>query len=220
MRALIAVFAFLASALLATAEEKIPSADPLTVASREMLAGRPEAALAALAVGEKDGALDGKTLSLRGSIRLEQGKFEEAIADFRAAREKDMTMPSPRIHLGDAFLRQKKWEEARAAYAEVLRVTNMIILSERLSYGILLTHLAEKNEAEAKTALERVVFPTESPAYYYAQAAWAFAHDNNKAGVKWLKTADKIFDEKQTAWFARPLYDFGWIKTKPPLVLD
>ena len=220
MRALIAVFAFLASALLVTAEEKIPSADPLTVASREMLAGRPEAALAALAVGEKDGALDGKTLSLRGSIRLEQGKFEEAIADFRAAREKDMTMPSPRIHLGDAFLRQKKWEEARAAYAEVLRVTNMIILSERLSYGILLTHLAEKNEAEAKTALERVVFPTESPAYYYAQAAWAFAHDNNKAGVKWLKTADKIFDEKQIAWFARPLYDFGWIKTKPPLVLD
>lgn len=220
MRALIAVFAFLASALLVTAEEKIPSADPLTVASREMLAGRPEAALAALAVGEKDGVLDGKTLSLRGSIRLEQGKFEEAIADFRAAREKDLTMPSPRIHLGDAFLRQKKWEEARAAYAEVLRVTNMIILSERLSYGILLTHLAEKNEAEARTALERIAFPTESPAYYYAQAAWAFAHDNNKAGVKWLKTADKIFDDKQTAWFARPLYDLGWIKTKPPLVLD
>ena len=220
MRALFAVLAFLASALLVTAEEKIPNADPLTIASREMLAGRPEAALAALAAAEKSGALDGKALSLRGSLRLEQGKFEEAIADFRAAREKDLTMPNPRVHLGDAFLRQKKWEEARAAYTELLRVTNMIILSERLSYGILLTHLAEKNEVGAKTALERIVFPTESPAYYYAQAAWAFAHDNNKAAVKWLKTADKIFDEKQTAWFARPLYDFGWIKTKPPLVLD
>ena len=220
MRALIAISVFFTSALLVPAEDKIPSADPLTFASREMLAGRLEAALAALAVAEEHSALDGKTLSLRGSIRLEQEKFEEAIADFRAAREKDLTMPSPRIHLGDAFLRQKKWAEARAAYAEVLRVTNMVILSERLSYGILLTHLAEKNEAEAKTALERIVFPTESPAYYYAQAAWAFAHDNNKTGVKWLKTADKIFDEKQTAWFSRPLYDFGWIKTKPPLVLD
>ena len=220
MRALFAVLAFLASALLVTAEEKIPSADPLTIASREMLAGRPEAALAALAFGEKNGALDAKTLSLRGSIRLEQGKFEEAIADFRAAREKDPTMPSPRIHLGDAFLRQKKWDEARDVYAEVLRATNIIILEERVSYGVLLSHLAEKNEAEGKTALERIAFPTESPAYYYAQAAWAFAHENNKAGVKWLKTADGIFDEKQTSWFARPLYDFGWIKTKPPLVLD
>ena len=38
--------------------------------------------------------------------------------------------------------------------------------------------------------------------------------------MKWMKTAEKIFDEKQTAWFARPLYDFGWIKTKPPIVLD
>ena len=214
------VLALLASALLVTAEEKIPSADPLTVASREMLASRPEVALEALAVAEEHGALDGKMLSLRGSIRLEQGKFEEAIADFRAAREKDPVIPSPRIHLGDAFLRQKKWEEARDVYAEVLRATNIIILEERVSYGVLLTHLAEKNEAEAKTALERIVFPTESPAYYYAQAAWAFAHDNNKTGVKWLKTADKIFDDKQTAWFARPLYDFGWIKTKPPLVLD
>ena len=40
MRALIAISVFFTSALLVLAEDKIPSADPLTFASREMLAGR------------------------------------------------------------------------------------------------------------------------------------------------------------------------------------
>lgn len=219
MRILIAIFAGLSTAALATTEQKVPGANPLASASSEFLAGRFEPALAKLAAAEGQGVPEAAALSLRGSIHFEQGKLEEALADFRAAHEKDSSLLAPRLRIGDALLRQKKWEEARTVYAEILKDTNLVISSERLRYAILLTHLGAKDDTGAKTALEQVTFPTESPAYYYAQAAWEFAHGSDRTAAKWIKTAAGIFNDTQTAWFARPLYDLGWIKIKPSIVL-
>ncbi len=220
MRALIATVACFATMLSVAAQQKISGADPLADATSEARAGHLEAALAAVAAAEKSGASASNVLSLRGVIHLEQEKLDEAVAELRAAHAKDPALIGPRFHLGDALLRQKKWEEARTAYSEMAKETNVLILNERLRYAVLLTYLGPKDDAGAKAALDRLVFPTESPAYYYAQAAWAFAHDSKSAGEKWIKTAAKMFEEKQTAWFARPLYDFGWIKNKPPIPLD
>ncbi len=217
MRALIVLVASCAISFAAAAQQKAIGGDPLVEAMVEARAGNLDAALAAIADAQKKGADETIALSLRGIIHLEQEKLEEATADFQAARAKNPALAGPRIHLGDVLLRQKKWEEARTVFSEMARETNILILSERLRYGILLTYLGAKDEAGAKAALDRVVFPTESPAYYYAQAAWAFSHDQRSAGEKWLKTAAKMFDELQTAWFARPLYDFGWVKDKPPI---
>lgn len=208
------------AALAASAEQKVVGADPLGEAKRQFLDGRPDAALTTLANAEKSGEPDAATLSLRGCVYLEQGKFDSAMADFRAAVVKNPSFFPPRLHLGDALLRQKKWEDARAAYDEALKQTNILIFNEQLRYGILLSHLGAKNEAGARNALARITFPTESPTYYYAQAASAFARGNQRAARKWLQTAGRIFREEQTAWFARPLYDLGWIKTKPPPVID
>lgn len=219
MRALIATIVCLATILSAGGEQKI-GADPMADATSEARAGHFDAALAALDGAEKKGVSESAVLSLRGVIHLEQGKLDEAVAELRTAHEKDPALAGPRFHLGDALLRQKKWEEARKIYSEMARETNILILSERLRYALLLTYLGPKDDAGAKTALESVVFPTESAAYYYAQAAWALAHDNKSAAEKWIKTADKMFDESKTAWFARPLFDFGWIKNKPPISLD
>jgi hypothetical protein len=70
--------------------------------------------------------------------------------------------------------------------------------------------------AAAKSALENIKFPTESPSYYFAQAAWEFAHGNERSAKKWIATAREIFEPQLLAWFARPLYELGWLKEKPP----
>ncbi|MEP6808860.1 MAG: tetratricopeptide repeat protein [Chthoniobacterales bacterium] len=188
-------------------------------ARREVDAGRLGAALALLNQAPPAEA-SAPILTLRGILYLDQGKYDEAAADFTAASAKDPISYPPRLYLGQALLQQKKWGEARALFEEMETKTNILILNERLRYAILLTYLGAKDDAGAKAALDRLVFPTESPAYYYAQAAWGFAHDNSKAALKWLKTAEGIFDDKRVAWFARPLYDFGWIKKKPAISTD
>jgi hypothetical protein len=96
--------------------------------------------------------------------------------------------------------------------------TNIQTFHEKLRYAVLLTYLFEHNETRAQTAFERITFPTESPAYYCAQAAWEFAHDRRDDATKWLKGAARMFDGKSVAWFARPLYDFGWTREKSPQI--
>ncbi len=187
---------------------------------RELLAGQPDKALSELAAAEKRGLSEAYVFYLRGLCYLEMGKYDEALAALRASEEKDPTIYGPRLRIGDTLLRSGKWAEAREVYQQVMQKTNILILNERLRYAILLTFLGAKDDAGGKDALDAITFPTESPSYYYGQAAWAFAHGDKKAGEKWIKTADEIFEKGKLAWYARPLHDFGWVKTKPPPTLD
>jgi tetratricopeptide (TPR) repeat protein len=200
-------------------ESQLNSASLFEAAKNDFRAGNFNRGLALLDQIEKAGKKNADTLDLRGTIYLEQGNFEDAEKAFRAANESDRARFSPQLHLGDALLREKKFAEARDVYEELVRKTNVQLSTEKLRYGVLLTYLFANEEAVARIALERIKFPTESPAYYYAQAAWEFGQKHPKEARQWIRAADRMFDAKASAWFARPLYDFGWVKDKPPLVL-
>ncbi|MGI8438548.1 MAG: tetratricopeptide repeat protein [Chthoniobacterales bacterium] len=194
-------------------------ADAKQQAWRSLQDGRPDAALKALE-GVPQDEPTGFAPTYRGLAYFQQGKLDEAAQALREAHAAFPGLYVPQLYLGDTLFRQKKWAEARTVYQETLKQTNVLILNERLRYGILLTYLGAKDDAGAKAALDRIVFPTESPAYYYAQAAWGFAHDNRSAGEKWIATAARVFDQDKTAWFAHFLFDLGWIKTQPPPTVD
>jgi tetratricopeptide (TPR) repeat protein len=181
-------------------------------------AGKFDAALALLDQLDKGGKQSGESLDLRGTIRMEQGKLRDAEKLFRAAHAASADLFTPRLHLGDLFFREKKYDEARAAYLEILKETTILTSNERLRYGILLTFLAQHDEKQARQVFDQIVFPTETPAYYYAQSAWGFFHHQEGDARKWLNTGNRIFDPASVAWFAEPLYEFGWIKKKPQLV--
>jgi tetratricopeptide (TPR) repeat protein len=215
MRALVLILLLMAATSVRAAEEKIGRTDPMTIAAREFEQEHFDAALAALA--EKEQAeTTAKTLDLKGRIYLEQGKYDQALAAFEDSTRADEKSPS-KMHIGDMLMRQKNYEQARNVYREAIKLTNILMNNEKLRYGILVSSLAAEDEEEARAAFEALTFPTESAAYYYGQAAWAFAHGDKTAAEKWLERADGFFPAKSTSWFARPLYDLGWIKKKPPL---
>ena len=206
---------------MATAEEKPPAGtNPLAVAKEDFRAENFERALVALDQLEKTAGPTGESMDLRGCIYMEQKRFEEAQKSFAASRAADPGVGLPRLHMGDLFLRQKKWTEAREVYEEAIRDTRIQMTNERLRYAVLLAYLGAQDLTGAKKALDRIIFPTETATYYYAQAAWAFAHGKKREGNKWLATAGQIFEEKQTDWCARPLYESGWIRKKPSPVAE
>jgi predicted Zn-dependent protease len=186
-------------------------------ATRGYQQGKFDAALAALDRFEKSSPPDGESLDLRGCIYLEQQKFDEAKKAFDAAHAASPNIFAPRLHVGDVLLRQKKFAEARAIYQELLRETNILVSNERLRFAIMLTYLGERDEANAQKAFQAVTFPTETPAYYYTQAAWAFAHGKKSEAQDWINKTRKMFDPDAPLWFAHHLYHFGWLTTKPPL---
>lgn len=159
-----------------------------------------------------------QALDLRGCILLEKNDFDGAGQAFAAAHAADPKIFAPRLHRGDASLRAGKFPEARKEYETLLKETNILTSNERLRFAVFLTYLGENDEAAAKDALDRIKFPTESAAYFYAQAAWAFAHKQKSEGEKWIAQAEQIFTPQQTAWFAQPLFDRGWITKRPELV--
>ena len=190
------------------------SGSTLEKAKREFHEAKFESALSLLARNDKPGA---EPLDLRGCILMEQGKFEEAAQAFDESHQTNPALFAPRLHRGDLFLRQFKFADARREYQTLLNETNILISHERLRYALLITFLAEQNDNEAKRMLDSIRFPTESAAYYFAQAAWAYAHKDQKSGDEWTAKARQVYDSAATSWFARPLFDLGWIKKKPPL---
>lgn len=216
MRLFIALLVFAARLSTAWAEEKSPIGDnQLNVARQKLESGNFKTTQAALDQFEQANKPNVESLDLRGVLLMEEGKFAEAAQAFDAAHNANPAIFNPRLHAGDLLLRQKKFQEARVVYEALLKETNIAPLNERLRFSVLITHLGERDDASARTALDRIAFPTQTPAYYYAQAAWSFAHGKNAEGQKWIKGAAKIFPPQAEAWFARALYELGWIKEKP-----
>lgn len=210
------LFLLLSTGALFAAPATAPVASLLEGARIDYETGHLASALTKL--DESDGAKppSAEALDLRGAIALEQGKFEPAERAFAEAHQLAPELFAPRLHLGDLYLRQKKYAEARALYRQLASETNILISHERLRYGLLLVALASHDQAAAQKALANIKFPTETPAYYFAQAASEFAQGHVRSAQKWIATAREIFEHRSLAWFARPLYDLGWLKEKPP----
>ena len=192
----------------------------LGAAKQSYLNGRFDQALAALDRFDKATRPTVESLDLRGHIYMEQGELDDATKAFESAHLSSYDAFPPRIHLADVVLRQKKFADARHEYEKLLDLTKTPMWPDYLRFGVLLSYLGENDKSGAERALHAIVFPTETPAYYYAQAAWAFSQGKKSEGNKWLSTARKIFDASKTGWFDRALYQFGWLKKKPAPSID
>jgi tetratricopeptide (TPR) repeat protein len=217
MRVLAVLAIFASSMFFAGASETAYIGENLIeTARRELQKENYAAANAALDQFERSKGPSAISHDVRGCIEMEQGNFSAAAKAFEAAQSADPSLFSVRLHVGDLLLRQKQYAQARGIYETLLKETNILFLNERLRYAVLFTYLGERDENGAEAAFKKITFPTESPAYYYGQAAWAFAHGKDREAEDWLKSAAKIYKSEMVPWFARPLYDFGWIKNKPP----
>ena len=205
----------LLATLLHAAPAPAPTADLLRMARSDYETSHFDSARARLDACDHAQGPSAESLDLRGAIALEQGQLDRAEQNFATAHKLAPELFAPRLHTGDALLRAKKYEEARAVYTRLAGETNILISNERLRYSLLVVALAQHHAADAKSALENIKFPTETPAYYFAQAAMAFSQGDTADARKWIATARQIFDPKLLAWFARPLYDLGWLRDKP-----
>jgi tetratricopeptide (TPR) repeat protein len=215
---ILAFFALFIS-LATAAAAQVPRINPIESAQRAYQTGKLDEALAILDEAEQRGIRSAKAFDIRGRALMELGRFDQAIQAFQAAQQTD-AVTFGRQNIGDALMRQKRWGEARAAYQAAIKTSNVLVVNERLRFATLMTYLASGDEEGAQRALKDLPFPTETSAYYYAQAAWAFAHGDTREGRRWVERAEDIHKPRSRAWFARHLYEFGWLKEKPPLTLE
>jgi tetratricopeptide (TPR) repeat protein len=170
------------------------------------------AALAKLDEAEKLQPKVAEAANLRGAVMVEEKKYEEGARLFREALALNPKLYSAKFNLAELPFLQKKYAEARTAF-EALRAENP--KDELVQFKIFLTYLLEKNDEAAKAELEKIKFPSDTPAYYFAHAAWDFAHGNDAGAKSWMDSSQRVFDAPKNIFFATTFYELGWLKNRP-----
>jgi len=152
--------------------------------------------------------------NLRGKVLLAQGKLEAAEAALREAVAVDPQFLEARYNLARIPFKKRDYDAARKQLEALLGATSGGRQQRRqeqlFRYQIFLTLLLEGRDAPAQKAMDEFKMMDDSPALYYAQAAWAFQHGNPTLGNTWVANARNLYPEDQSRAFAEPFLDLGW----------
>jgi tetratricopeptide (TPR) repeat protein len=156
--------------------------------------------------------------NLRGEIFLEQGNLAEAEVAFHNALKADPQFQDARLNLATVPWRKGDYETTRKQLESLLGAIagdkQQRPREQLIRYEIFLTLLREGRESAAQKAMDEFKISDESPALYYAQAAWAYEHGNSKQGNDWVANANNLYSPEMNRDFAKPFADLGWTGRK------
>src|SRR5436189_776441 len=122
-----------------------------------------------------------QVLNLRGAILLEQQKYDEAEGFFKEALKVDPKFREAQFNLADVPFRNKDYTKARDRFQALLKQTpggDKNQAAQLINFRVFLTYLLEEKDSRAQKLMEQFQFSGDTPALYYAEAAWQFKHDN------------------------------------------
>ncbi|MBA3961459.1 MAG: tetratricopeptide repeat protein [Chthoniobacterales bacterium] len=158
------------------------------------------------------------TLNLRGEVLMEQQKFDQAEEAFRQAFNADPKFREAQYNLAQIPFKKKDYTKARERLETLFSQTpggEKNQAAQLIKYKIFMTLLLEGNDSQAQQMMDQFKFTGDTPALYYAQAAWAFKHENADQGSDWIKSARKIYSPALNVVFADAFYDLGWLQRAP-----
>src|SRR5438876_721318 len=156
------------------------------------------------------------TLNLRGEILMEQKEFEEAEAEFKKAAKLDPKFREAQYNLAQIPFKKKDYAKARERFEALYKQTpggDKNQAAELIKFKIYMTLLLEGKESRAQAMMEQFQFTGDTPALYYAQAAWEFKHSNPEKAADWTASAKRIYSPALNNVFADAFYDVGWIQS-------
>jgi tetratricopeptide (TPR) repeat protein len=158
--------------------------------------------------------------NLRGAVFTKMRDFKSARAEFEKAIVLTKNLPKeafhPRFNLAEINFVEKKWDDARKQFTELLNDPNLpdAATGRLIKYKLLICDLQQKKAAAAATALEQFdQYDNDSPAFYFAQAATAFAADKKDDAEEWLSSAAKIYPKELNDVYQDSLVEVGWLQT-------
>ncbi|HEY6071113.1 MAG TPA: tetratricopeptide repeat protein, partial [Chthoniobacterales bacterium] len=155
------------------------------------------------------------TLNLRGEILLEQKQFDQAETEFKKAIKADSKFRQAQFNLALVPLKKKDYTTARDRFEALLGKSgsDKSEAGQLIKFNIYMTYLLEGKDSRAQKLMEQFQFTGDTPALYYAQAAWEFKHNNPTKATDWITSAKKIYSPALNVVFADSFYDLGWMQS-------
>ncbi len=167
-------------------------------------------------------------LNLRGEILMQQQQFDQAEAAFKKAARLDPKLREAQYNLAQIPFKKKDYAKAQERFEALYNRMpggDKNQAAELIKFKIYMTLLLEGKESRAHAMMEEFQFTGDTPALYYAQAAWEYKHNNPEKAADWTSSANKIYSPALNTVFADAFYDVGWMKrpegsTAPALAFD
>jgi len=168
------------------------------------------------------------TLNLRGEILMQQQQFDQAEAAFKKAAKLDPKFREAQYNLAQIPFKKKDYAKAQERFETLYKRTpggDKNQAAELIKFKIYMTLLLQGKESRAHSMLEEFQFTGDTPALYYAQAAWEYKHNNAEKAADWTGSANKIYSPALNSVFADAFYDVGWMQrpegsTAPAVAFD
>jgi Flp pilus assembly protein TadD len=159
------------------------------------------------------------TINLRGEILLAQKDFDGAETAFKQAAKLDPKLPKAQYNLAQIPFKKKEYTKARDRFEALFGATaapggDKNQTAQIIKFKIYLTLLLEGKDSRAQKMMEQFQFTGDTPALYYAQAAWEFKHNNTAKANDWIVSARKIYSPALNFVFADSFYDLGWLQNQ------
>ena len=174
-----------------------------------------DGALKSLDLADAAAPNNAPSATLRGEILMEQGKLDEASKAFEKALKADPKFGEAQYNLALIPFKQGDYQTARDRFEALFAETpgdEKNQAAQLLRYKIYLTLLMQGKEEQAQQLMDQFKFTGETPALYYAHAAWEYKHGNRDQGNDWVRSARKIYSPPLNIVFADSFYDLGWLK--------
>jgi Flp pilus assembly protein TadD len=155
------------------------------------------------------------TINLRGEILMQQEQFDQAETAFKKASKLDPKLREAQYNLAQIPFKKKDYAKARERFETLYKRTpggDKNQAAELIKFKIYMTLLLEGKESRARAMMDEFQFTGDTPALYYAQAAWEFQHKNAEKAADWTASADKIYSAALNSVFADAFYDVGWMQ--------
>jgi Flp pilus assembly protein TadD len=155
------------------------------------------------------------TLNLRGEILMQQQQFDQAEAAFKKAAKLDPKLREAQFNLAQIPFKKKDYAKAQERFETLYKRTpggDKNQAAQLIKFKIYMTLLLQGKESRAHSMMEEFQFTGDTPALYYAQAAWEYKHNNPEKAADWTGSANKIYSPALNTVFADGFYDVGWIQ--------
>ncbi len=173
------------------------------------------AALKLIDEADKADPNQASTINLRGEILAQQEQFDQAEAAFKKAAKLDPKLREAQYNLAQVPFKKKEYAKARDRFETLYKRTpggDKNQAAELIKFKIYMTLLLEGKESRAHAMMDEFQFTGDTPALYYAQAAWEFQHNNPEKASDWTASANKIYSSALNSVFADAFYDVGWMQ--------
>lgn len=145
-------------------------------------------------------------LNLQGAAYTKLKDYEAAKSAFEKALEKSPGMFAATFNQGEILFLQRKYPEALAWFSGMLANDPR---NELLQFKVFMCQLLSGDTEAARKSLSRMKFPGDTPAWYFASAAWELQRGNRSKASDFLDGARYIFPGK-TEIYEETFADLGW----------